>query len=123
MRSRYSAFCTGNIDYLIASHHVSKCRADEREVLDRTIGQTRWLGLKIIKTGTDIKNENAGHVEFVAFYDNGTSGQMHECSSFIREKGQWYYLEGTILPPVKWKRNDPCWCNSGKKYKKCHGKS
>ena len=19
-------------------------------------------------------------------------------------------------------RNDPCWCNSGKKYKKCHGK-
>lgn len=21
----------------------------------------------------------------------------------------------------KYKRNDPCWCNSGKKYKKCHG--
>ncbi|MCL5781990.1 MAG: SEC-C metal-binding domain-containing protein [Patescibacteria group bacterium] len=19
-------------------------------------------------------------------------------------------------------RNDPCWCGSGKKYKKCHGK-
>ena len=20
-------------------------------------------------------------------------------------------------------RNDPCWCGSGKKYKKCHGKN
>jgi len=27
--------------------------------------------------------------------------------------------------PADWKggRNDPCWCGSGQKYKKCHGKS
>lgn len=25
-------------------------------------------------------------------------------------------------PAPKRGRNDPCWCNSGKKYKKCHGK-
>ena len=26
--------------------------------------------------------------------------------------------------PADWKggRNDPCWCGSGQKYKKCHGK-
>ena len=24
-------------------------------------------------------------------------------------------------PSVKPGRNDPCWCGSGKKYKKCHG--
>jgi len=25
--------------------------------------------------------------------------------------------------PVELGRNDPCWCGSGKKYKKCHAKS
>jgi len=24
------------------------------------------------------------------------------------------------LPPPKPGRNEPCWCGSGKKYKKCH---
>jgi len=28
----------------------------------------------------------------------------------------------TAEPPRKIGRNDPCWCGSGKKYKKCHGK-
>ncbi len=28
----------------------------------------------------------------------------------------------TISSKQKLGRNDPCWCNSGKKYKKCHGK-
>ena len=25
-----------------------------------------------------------------------------------------------VIAPVKPGRNDPCWCGSGKKYKKCH---
>ena len=25
-------------------------------------------------------------------------------------------------PNVKLGRNDPCWCNSGKKFKRCHGR-
>jgi preprotein translocase subunit SecA len=38
--------------------------------------------------------------------------------------------EGLLLPPVEQRRvdqshqvgrNDPCWCGSGKKFKKCHG--
>jgi uncharacterized protein YecA (UPF0149 family) len=29
---------------------------------------------------------------------------------------------GPSAPPTKKPgRNDPCWCGSGKKYKKCHG--
>ena len=26
-----------------------------------------------------------------------------------------------FVKPVKLGRNEPCWCNSGKKYKQCHG--
>jgi preprotein translocase subunit SecA len=29
--------------------------------------------------------------------------------------------EGEIASRPKVGRNDPCWCGSGKKYKKCHG--
>ncbi|HET8568359.1 MAG TPA: preprotein translocase subunit SecA [Candidatus Limnocylindria bacterium] len=29
---------------------------------------------------------------------------------------------GTSQPPGKIGRNDPCWCGSGKKFKKCHGR-
>ena len=41
-----------------------------------------------------------------------------------------YYEEGELPPPVEQRvlaeeeqigRNDPCWCGSGKKFKKCHG--
>lgn len=31
------------------------------------------------------------------------------------------WLAGT-RKAVKPGRNDPCWCNSGRKYKKCHGR-
>jgi preprotein translocase subunit SecA len=39
-------------------------------------------------------------------------------------------MEGELMPPVEQRRvdqsqqvgrNDPCWCGSGKKFKKCHG--
>jgi preprotein translocase subunit SecA len=29
--------------------------------------------------------------------------------------------KGPVLASKKPGRNDPCWCGSGKKYKKCHG--
>jgi preprotein translocase subunit SecA len=41
-----------------------------------------------------------------------------------------YYDEEELPPPVEQRvlaeeeqvgRNDPCWCGSGKKFKKCHG--
>jgi preprotein translocase subunit SecA len=44
--------------------------------------------------------------------------------------GDEEYAEGEPFPVVQQRRvdeheqlgrNDPCWCGSGKKYKKCHG--
>jgi uncharacterized protein YecA (UPF0149 family) len=28
--------------------------------------------------------------------------------------------EASVAPDIKPGRNEPCWCGSGKKYKKCH---
>ena len=46
---------------------------------------------------------------------------------FDEEKRKELYKEqkasGTVVKPAKIYPNDPCPCGSGKKYKKCHGKS
>ncbi len=122
MRSRYSAFCTKEIVYLISTHHPSRQQPDEKDVLEKTIHQTEWLGLKIIKTKT-VLNQDIGYVEFAAFYKKNTEiGQLHENSKFIQEQGQWFYFDGVLMEPLKFSRNEPCWCKSNKKYKRCHGK-
>ncbi|MCX6049521.1 MAG: YchJ family protein [Chloroflexi bacterium] len=122
MRSRYSAFCTGNIDYLIATHHPSQRTAADRETLAQTMAETQWLALRVLHTDESQIAAGVGVVEFVAFYKNkGVFGQLHEKSEFIRQSDRWYYLKGVLLAPIKLDRNDPCWCGSGKKYKRCHG--
>ncbi len=114
MRSRYSAFCTGNIDYLIATHHPTQRGNQERQALAQTIAETEWLSLRVLAA-----TEN--QVEFVAFYKTqGKLGQLHERSNFVQHNGQWVYVDGMYLPPIKLERNDPCWCGSGKKLKQCH---
>lgn len=122
MRSRYTAFCRGHVDYLIATHHPSKRQADDTQTLQNTINGTEWLGLTVIKAPRPKPTDTVGFVEFAAFYKRDEFGQLHERSQFIKEGGRWYYLQGEILPTLTLKRNDPCWCGSGKKYKKCHGR-
>ena len=123
MRSRYSAFCTKNINYLIATHYPLKREEKEEEILEETIKNTQWLGLKVLKTEKDKKESNIEYVEFAAFYQtNDNYGQLHEKSKFIYENDRWYYVDGILLEPIKIGRNEPCWCQSNKKFKKCHGK-
>ncbi|HEC58319.1 MAG TPA: YchJ family protein [Methylophaga sp.] len=117
MRSRYSAFVVGDIGYLIKTLHPDKRQVDDEVVLRQTIEQTRWLGLKIIAHKSA---ENNATVEFIAFYQDDVIGQLHERSHFIKQNGQWFYVDGEMLPAVKLSRNDLCFCGSGKKLKKCH---
>lgn len=122
MRSRYTAFCHGAVDYLIDTRHPTQRRPDDQQTLAQTIAETEWLGLRVLATEAKPATPNQGFVEFVAFYrSQGHFGQLHEKSEFRRQDARWYYLQGVILAPIPFKRNDPCWCGSGKKYKQCHG--
>jgi SEC-C motif-containing protein len=118
MRSRYSAFCIGDINYLITTLHPDYRSKDDEAALRQTIQQTQWLGLKIIKHVPGIWSAT---VEFVAFYGMNPIQQMHELSRFIRQEGKWFYTNGDMLAPVKLSRNAGCFCGSAKKFKKCHG--
>lgn len=123
MRSRYSAFVNQNIDYLLKTHHPSQQAANERESLSQSISQTLWLGLHIRETTQGTPNDETGTVEFVAEYKvaSGSAGLLCEKSNFIKEDGVWFYLNGEIKDLNNLGRNDPCWCGSGKKFKRCHG--
>lgn len=124
MRSRYTAFCLGQVDYLIATQHPRRRHRQDRAILSHTIQTTTWLGLTIVATRQGQPQQTQGVVEFVAHFQNldGT-GQLHERSRFLQEQGQWFYVDGDILPPLLPKRGEPCWCGSGKKFKHCHGGS
>lgn len=117
MRSRYSAFVTSNIAYLIATLHPDKRQADDEAILRQTIEDTQWLGLKIIRHKSVGNNST---VEFVAFYLDEPVGQLHERSNFLKENNHWFYVDGEMLAPIKLSRNEVCFCGSGKKIKKCH---
>ena len=124
MRSRFTAFTAGNIDYLLDTHHPSKHSPTERQQLAKTLEQYRWLSLEIVRSVQGDSHSTNGTVEFIARYTDGQRlEQLHERSSFIKENGRWFYLDGEFLnSAVKLPgRNAPCWCGSNKKYKHCHG--
>lgn len=115
MRARYSAFAFGRLDFLLETLHPSRRAPDELEQIKLSQKNTQWLGLKVL-AAADCE------VEFVAFFrQQDQVGQLHERSRFMFEGDQWWYVDGELLPSVKWERNWLCWCGGGKKFKKCHG--
>jgi SEC-C motif-containing protein len=93
MRSRYSAFVVGDPAYLLATWH-STTRPPTLE-LD---GDLRWTGLDVLATSDGTLLSAEGTVEFRAHHIvDGRSGAQHENSRFVREDGQWRYLDGISL--------------------------
>ena len=118
MRSRYCAFVKKLADYLIFTRHPSKRNLDSQSQLQQSFNQTIWTGLKILTTEKGSTNDNRGYVSFAASYtESNKEDTLFERSLFKKENGQWYYVEGDF----NMGRNDPCWCGSDKKFKKCHG--
>ena len=121
MRSRYVAYCKGNVEYLITTRHPSQRKFDDRINLIKSIKTTVWESLTVVSTRQGQRTDTVGYVEFLAVYSQPEWGQLHERSKFIKEKGRWFYVDGDLLPPILPKRNQSCWCGSGKKFKYCHG--
>ena len=123
MRSRYTAYALANESYILATWHVSQRPASA--VIDQSV---EWRGLKVLQVSAEKNNE--AFVEFVALFSNaGKLAQMHERSRFVREKGIWFYVDGVQMQSNMQHnlkspgRNEPCYCGSGKKFKKCCAKA
>lgn len=87
MRSRYSAYVLGQIEYLLATWHPSTSPGDLE------LSPVKWLGLQVLHAQSA---GDAGVVEFVARLRDGSgrAQRMHETSRFVREDGRWYYIDG-----------------------------
>jgi SEC-C motif domain protein len=109
MRSRYTAYSKGYVDYLIATLYPKSRQKNERLTLLENVQNTQWMRLTIIKTQKGQAQDKRGIVEFVALYQPvpkgllkfGKTNQLHERSRFVKEDGQWFYVDGDILPPLK----------------------
>lgn len=94
MRSRYTAYARVQNDYLRKTWHPSTCPEDFGVAVTDAV---KWLGLEIKRTAAGGANDAEGVVEFVARYKlNGKATRLHEVSRFVREEGQWLYLDGSF---------------------------
>jgi len=125
MRSRFTAFYLNKHQYLLDTHHSSQRETDDLNALEKDQASTHWIKLIIHQTELGGINDLTGIVEFSAFFNQeGQMFELRESSNFIQENAQWFYLDGDSgiqRNELKLKRNDPCWCNSSKKFKHCHG--
>lgn len=115
MRSRYVAYTQSKIDYIQKTMRGKPAEDFNVPNVQQWAKQCEWLPLNVMKTW----EEGEKHfVEFSTGYAfNGVKEHMHEISEFQRaDDGRLYYLDGES---IKLSRNDPCFCGSGKKLKKC----
>ncbi len=90
MRSRYSAYGLGLLDYLLATWHPSTAPGDLE------LPPVKWLGLEVRHAHA---TGDAGVVEFVArCREGGRAQRLHETSRFVRQDGRWYYIDGQMTP-------------------------
>lgn len=91
MRSRYSAYAVGDLDYVWRTWHP---RTRPPELAPNGV---EWLGLEVVAASDD-------EVEFLAHYrENGRSGRtatggtLHERSRFAVRAGRWFYVDGDLF--------------------------
>jgi SEC-C motif-containing protein len=129
MRSRYSAYALGEIDYILNTHDPERAGEVDRKSTEMWSKQSKWLGFELLKSDQGGENDDAGVIEFAARYKlRGVTATHRERATFRRHNGDWVFVDGSEItaPPVqnvgpRVGRNDPCPCGSGKKYKKCCG--
>lgn len=108
MRSRYTGYVLHDWNYI---------RNTMQENFAEPSHSPNFVKLEILDA-TDTQ------VEFKAYYIHKQYlGVLHERSDFAKLKGRWIYTSGTLFdePRQSIALNSRCPCESGKKFKNCHG--
>jgi SEC-C motif-containing protein len=130
LRSRYTAYTEADVDYIINTTHPDyRAQIDPNSTRDWA-ENSQWHQLEILNSMAGTVEDEAGEIEFIATYtQEGVSNKHHEKAQFRKTDGKWFFWDAQMMKPQpvirknpKIGRNDPCFCGSGKKYKKCCGK-
>lgn len=99
MRSRYTAYVRGEIDYLVSTHDASTRRGLDVAAITAWSRDTSWGGLEIVETVLGGATDDTGVVEFIARgTTRGVPFAQQERSRFRRLDGRWYYVDGEPGP-------------------------
>lgn len=97
MRSRFSAYALGKVDYLIATRPAARRADEDRGELLRYCKSVQPVGLKIVARELGGPGDDTGLVTFHASLQiNGRRSLHIETSAFAREDGRWVYVDGTV---------------------------
>jgi len=127
LRSRYSAYTLGELDYIYETIHPEQKAQHDTKATKKWADESTWLDFEIIGIKEGLKEDEEGAIEFKVKYRQGNQNiTHHEMAFFRKDEGDWYFFDGEPVTPEtyvretkKVGRNDPCPCGSGKKYKKC----
>jgi SEC-C motif domain protein len=118
MRSRYSAYVLGQVDYLLATTLPAQQSGLDREAIRAWSLQSTWLGLEVEQSEVLGGQPEHAFVTFTArWHDDAGEHSHRERSAFVQHDVHWYFIDPTVGLDAG--RNDPCPCGSGQKFKKC----
>lgn len=116
MRSRYSAYCLADVQYIFDTYASSKQKDNSLTAIAAFAQACQFIKLEVLDSETDMVEFKAHYIQDEQYY------VLHERSNFSLEAGHWRYVDGELFPcDVKeLSRNSQCPCGSGKKFKRCH---
>lgn len=95
MRSRFSAYATRKVDYLIATTCEEERGKLDRKDLEGYCRTVSCISLKIAQTEAGGPQDDTGTVLFYASLQVNGKRMLHrELSRFRRENGRWVYVDG-----------------------------
>ena len=99
MRSRYSAYATAAVEYVLRSTHPSTRRFHDAESIENWAKRSVWQKLEIVAKTAGEAQDKKGTVEFKAYFLDAENNPRihHERSNFSKELGRWFFVDGVIL--------------------------
>jgi SEC-C motif-containing protein len=95
MRSRFTAYAMGRVDYLARTTQEEERAKLDLDDLGKYVKAVKCISLRILATEGGGKDDAAGTVTFHAkLLINGKRMLHREKSRFVREGGNWAYLDG-----------------------------
>jgi len=118
MRSRYSAYVLGRVEYLLDTTLPAQRDGLDREAIAQWSAQSTWLGLDVESAELIGGQPEHALVTFTARWHDAEGEHRHrERSAFVQHEGRWFFIDPTVS--LKAGRNDACPCGSRQKFKKC----
>lgn len=126
MRSRYTAYSKADIEYIGSTMTGPAAHGFNPDDAKAWAEHVIWVDLNVVDAPKP--EGNRGYVEFIArFIEGNHLHVLHEKSEFLKDNERWFYVDGeqfkSQTAPQKIGRNTSCPCESGKKFKQCHGRS